>query len=97
MIEKLFKEVFIMKKFLRGILYWGFEVIMLPISLINLLFVYPILGIKYVVSGEVDSFKEFLVTLKDVISNMFKAKNLYIKYGFIEGRRKCEEYIENEE
>ena len=86
-----------MKKFLRGIFYWGFEVIMLPISLINLLFVYPILGIKYVVSGEVDSFKEFLVTLKDVISNMIKAKNLYIKYGFIEGRRKCEELIENEE
>ena len=86
-----------MKKFLRGLLYWGFEVIMLPINLINLLFVYPILGIKYVVSGEVDSFKEFLVTLKDVISNMIKAKNLYIKYGFREGSMKFYYNLENEE
>ena len=85
MIEKLFKEVFIMKKFLRGLLCWTSEVIMLPVSLTCLLFILPLMGVYYRINGMVDSFKEYWVMLKEILSDNFKLKNMMIKYGFREG------------
>ena len=76
-----------MKKFLRGVLSWTIEVIMLPISLIFLLFVCPIIGVYYRINGMVDSFKEYWVTVKDVLSDQVKLKNMMIKYGFREGNK----------
>ena len=76
-----------MKKFLRGVLSWTIEVIMLPISLIFLLFVCPITGVYYRINGMVDSFKEYWVTVKDVLSDQVKLKNMMIKYGFREGNK----------
>lgn len=86
-----------MKKFLRGILCWAFEVLLLPISLIDKLIVIPIVGIYYRINGELDSFEEYWSIVKDATYDTIKRKNFIIKYGFIEGQIKYEECIENEE
>lgn len=88
-----------MKKFLRGVLCWAFEVLLLPISLIDKLIVVPIIGIYYRINGEVDSFEEYWSIVKDTAHDTIKRKNFVIKYGFIEGRRKYleEGFFENEE
>ena len=74
-----------MKKFLRGLLCWTSEVIMLPVSLTCLLFILPLMGVYYRINGMVDSFKEYWVMLKEILSDNFKLKNMMIKYGFREG------------
>ena len=97
MIEKLFKEVFIMKKFLRGVLCWTAEIIMLPVTLISCLFIYPIMGVYYRINGIVDSFKEYWVMIKDELSDELKLKNMMIEYGFREGCMKFYYNLENKE
>ena len=97
MIEKLYKEVFVMKKFLRGLFCWVSEVIALPVSLIVILTVNPIMSVYYRINGETDSFKEYWVMFKEAVYNSFKLKNMMIKYGFIEGKSKFLDYSENEE
>ena len=95
--EKLYKEVFVMKKFLRGLFCCVSEVIALPVSLIVILTVNPIMSVDYRINGEIDSFKEYWVMFKEAVYNGFKLKNMMIKYGFIEGESKFLDYSENEE
>ena len=87
MIEKLFKEVFIMKKFLRGILLWGAEIIMLPVTLICWLFVFPIMSVYYRVNGQVDSFKEFWDMVIKYSILLINLKSTIIKYGLMKTYR----------
>lgn len=89
--RKTFKEVFIVKKFLRGIMLWVVEIIELPISLICFLFVLPFIGVYRRVSGEVDSFKEYWAIVGDVLTRFINLKIMVMKYGISETFRKLNE------
>ena len=87
MIEKLFKEVCIMKKLLRGISLWAAEIIMLPVTLICWLFVFPIMSVYYRVNGQVDSFKEFWDMVIKYSILLINLKSTVIKYGLMKTYR----------
>ena len=55
------------------------------------------MGVYYRINGMVDSFKEYWVMLKEILSDIFKLKNMMIKYGVREGRMKFYYNLENEE